>query len=82
MKKDEDLSKNSGTTNTAIASNSEGEGAFFMEPKSNTDSDLDLLNFETISVSDGKSKGEYGADSDNWFLKLAKMRLTVARINL
>ena len=66
-KKDEDSLKNGGTANAAIASDSEGEGAFFMEPESNTDSDLDLPNFETVSVSNGESKGGYGADSDDWF---------------
>jgi len=40
-KKDSNSPKNDGTANAAIASNSEGEGAFFMEPKSDKDSDFD-----------------------------------------
>ena len=45
MKKDEDSPKNGGTANTTIASDLEGEGAFFMEPESDTDLDLDFPDF-------------------------------------
>ena len=54
VKKD-DSSKNSGGANAAIASNSEREGAFFMEPESDIDSDLP------------GSKGGYEEDGEDWF---------------
>jgi len=57
-KKDSNSSKNGGTTNTAIASDSEGEEAFFMEPKSDEDSDFD-----------DESVREHRGDSEDWFSK-------------
>ena len=64
-KKDEDSLKNGDTINAAIASDSEREGAFFMKPESNKNSDSDLSDLETASVSDDKSEGGYGADSED-----------------
>ena len=54
--KDSNSPKNGGTANAAIASNSEGEGAFFMEPESDEDSDFD-----------DESIGEHRSDSKDWF---------------
>jgi len=57
-KKDSNSPKNSGTANAAIASDSEGEGAFFMEPESDEDSDFD-----------DEPVGEHKGDSEDWFLE-------------
>ena len=54
IKKDGDSPKNSGTANAAITSDSEGEGAFFMEPESDDDSD-------------GEFEGGYGDDGEDCF---------------
>jgi len=60
-KKDSNSPKNGGTANAAIASDSEGEGAFFMEPESDEDSDFD-----------DESIGEHRSDSKDWFLEASE----------
>jgi len=59
IKKD-DSSKNGGAANATIASNSEREGAFFMEPESDIDSDLP------------GSEGGYKEDGEDWFSEVDK----------
>jgi len=59
VKKD-DSSKNGGAANAAIASDSKGEEAFFMEPESDIDSDLP------------GSKGRYKEDGEDWFSEVDK----------
>ena len=56
--KKNDSSKKSGVANVAIKSDSEGEGAFFMEPESDSDED--------------PSDGGYDSDGDetDWFLEV------------
>jgi len=60
-KKDSNSPKNGGTANAAIASDSEGEGAFFIEPESNENSNF----FD-------RSARRYGGDNEHWFSEAGK----------
>ena len=68
-KKNDSPKPKAGTANAAIESDSEGEGAFFMEPES-SDNDDDIPELEATSDSDEASvMGGYDSDQDesDWF---------------